>query len=230
MHTNLRAPLPHDPILWPDDDRGQVRPYHQHFVARGEKYTARGRRLFRLQMGTEWPDLFGRGRIARNIMCAFRSSRQVRSTPISGCRQYQGSHPDGPARRRCPGGGHAGDPAAHLFRERSSAAADHETLRYVHWGGHEPAGNDSRTKGAASAVPHCGCNHEGFSRVGVRAFSARLKLCPSSEVCFSLVPAESRGPAVRLSQRSRVLSSSYPYQRNFRWATCPERYLYRFGG
>ncbi len=45
-----------------------------------------------------------------------------------GGRQYQGSYPDGPARRRRPGGGHAGDPGADLFCQRSSAAAYNEAL------------------------------------------------------------------------------------------------------
>ena len=52
--------LPDDPGVSPVDDRGQVRSYHQYFVSRGKKYPARGRRLFRLQMGTQWVDLFGR--------------------------------------------------------------------------------------------------------------------------------------------------------------------------
>ena len=91
MHTNLRGALPHDPIFGPDDDRGQVRPYHQHFVTRRKECPARGRRLFRLQMGIEWPDVFGGGRTAAIQRARFGHRAGFGQHAFRGCRQYQGS-------------------------------------------------------------------------------------------------------------------------------------------
>ncbi len=129
MHTNLRAPYLMMRSLAPIDDCGRSGHIINISSLAGKNILPEGAAYAASKWGLNGLTYSVAEELRQyNVRVSVIAPGSV-NTHFGGCAAAQGSNPNDPARRRRPGGGHAGDPGSDLLCQRSSPPPYHEALR-----------------------------------------------------------------------------------------------------